>query len=106
MTKGCAAFLILLHTTKEVHDQIAEPKGGFYHEPYEQTAEGNGGEGDGYMAPEQLAGGFVASEIAFDELQITTVRTAGNVQNVAHEEGDEADENVPQGVVDDGQCEG
>ena len=60
MTKGCAAFLTLLHTTKEVHDQIAEPKGGFYHKPDEQTAEGNGGEGDGYMAPEQLAGGFVA----------------------------------------------
>ena len=50
-------------------------------------------------------GGFVTSEIAFDELQITTVGPADDIEDIAHEEGDETDENVPQGVVDDGKGE-
>lgn len=51
-------------------------------------------------------GGFVASEIAFDELQITTVGAADHIEDIAHEEGDEAYEDVPQRVVDDGKGEG
>lgn len=51
-------------------------------------------------------GGFVASEIAFDELQITTVGAAEDIEDIAHEEGDEAYEDVPQRVVDDGKSEG
>ena len=51
-------------------------------------------------------GGFVASEIAFDELQITTVGAAEDIEDIAHEEGDEPYENVPQRMVDDGKSEG
>lgn len=51
-------------------------------------------------------GGFVTSEIAFDELQITTVGAAEDIEDIAHEEGDEAYEDVPQRVVDDGKGEG
>ena len=51
-------------------------------------------------------GGFVTGEIAFDELQITTVGPADDIEDIAHEEGDEADEDVPQRVVDDGKSEG
>ena len=50
-------------------------------------------------------GGFVTGEIAFDELQITTVGPAENIEYIAHEEGDEAYEDVPQRVVDDGKGE-
>ena len=50
-------------------------------------------------------GGFVASEITFDELQITTVGAAEDIEDIAHEEGNEADEYVPQRVVDDGKGE-
>ena len=51
-------------------------------------------------------GGFVTGEIAFDELQITTVGAADHIKYIAHEEGNEADEDVPQRVVDDGKGEG
>ena len=51
-------------------------------------------------------GGFVTGEIAFDELQITTVGAAEDIEDIAHEEGNEADEDVPQRVVDDGKGEG
>ena len=51
-------------------------------------------------------GGFVANEIAFDELQITTVGAAEDIEDIAHEEGDEPYENVPQRMVDDGKSEG
>lgn len=51
-------------------------------------------------------GGFVASEIAFDELQVATVGAADHIEYIAHEEGNEADEDVPQRVVDDGKGEG
>lgn len=51
-------------------------------------------------------GGFVASEIPFDELQITTVGAAEDIEDIAHEEGDEPYENVPQRMVDDGKGEG
>ena len=51
-------------------------------------------------------GGFVTGEIAFDELQITTVGAAEDIEDIAHEEGDEAYEDVPQRVVDDGKSEG
>ena len=51
-------------------------------------------------------GGFVTGEIAFDELQITTVGPAEDIEDIAHEEGDEADEDIPQCVVDDGKGEG
>ena len=50
-------------------------------------------------------GGFVTGEIAFDELQITTVGPAEDIEDIAHEEGDEPYENVPQRVVDDGKGE-
>lgn len=50
-------------------------------------------------------GGFVASEIAFDELQVATVGAADHIEYIAHEEGNEAYENVPQRVVDDGKGE-
>ena len=40
-------------------------------------------------------GGFVASEIAFDELQITTVGPAEDIDDITDEEGDEPYENVP-----------
>ncbi len=51
-------------------------------------------------------GGFVTGEIAFDELQITTVGAAEDIEDIAHEEGDEPYEDVPQRVVDDGKSEG
>ena len=51
-------------------------------------------------------GGFVASEIAFDELQITTVGAAEDIEDITDEEGDEPYEDVPQRVVDDGKSEG
>ena len=51
-------------------------------------------------------GGLVASEIAFDELQIATVGPADYIEDIAHKEGDEADEDIPQRVVDDGKGEG
>lgn len=51
-------------------------------------------------------GGFVTSEIAFDELQVATVGAADHIEYIAHEEGDEAYEDVPQRVVDDGKGEG
>lgn len=50
-------------------------------------------------------GGFVTGEIAFDELQITTVGPAEDIEDIAHEEGDEPYENVPQRMVDDGKGE-
>ena len=51
-------------------------------------------------------GGFVTGEIAFDELQITTVGAADDIEDITHEEGDEPYENVPQRMVDDGKSEG
>ena len=51
-------------------------------------------------------GGFVASEIPFDELQITTVGAAEDIEDITDEEGNETDEDVPQRVVDDGKSEG
>ena len=51
-------------------------------------------------------GGFVTSEIAFDELQVATVGAADHIEYIAHEEGNEADEDVPQRMVDDGKSEG
>lgn len=51
-------------------------------------------------------GGFVTGEIAFYESQITTVGAADHIEYIAHEEGNEADEDVPQRVVDDGKGEG
>ncbi len=51
-------------------------------------------------------GGFITGEIAFDELQVATVGAADNIEYIAHEEGNEADEDVPQRVVDDGKGEG
>lgn len=51
-------------------------------------------------------GGFVTGEIAFYESQITTVGAAENIEDITDEEGDEAYENVPQRVVDDGKSEG
>ena len=51
-------------------------------------------------------GGFVTGEIAFYESQITTVGPAEDIEDIAHEEGNEAYEDVPQRVVDDGKAEG
>ena len=51
-------------------------------------------------------GGFVTGEIAFYESQITTVGPAEDIEDITDEEGDEAYEDVPQRVVDDGKGEG
>lgn len=74
---------------------MAEPQGSLYHEIDEADAEDYGTEGDGHMSLQLAAGGLVASEIAFDEPHIAPIGAAGYVQHIAHEEGDEADEDVP-----------
>ena len=85
---------------------MAEPQYCLKHEIDKGTAEEDGDEGDGHVFLQVTDGGLVASEIAFDELQIATVGTADYIEDIAHEEGDEADEDIPQRVVDDGKGEG
>ena len=85
---------------------MAEPQYCLKHEIDKGTAEEDGDEGDSHVFLQVTDGGFVASEIAFDELQIATVGPADYIEDIAHEEGDEADEDIPQCVVDDGKGEG
>ena len=84
---------------------MAEPQYSLKHEIDKGTAEEDGEEGDGHVFLNVADGGFVTGEIAFDELQITTVGAAEDIEDITDEEGNEAYENVPQRVVDDGKGE-
>ena len=91
---------------KHYSNQVSEPQHSLEHEIDKDAAEEDGEEGDGHMFMQVADGGFVTGEIAFDELQITTVGPAGDIEDITDEEGDEAYEDVPQRVVDDGKSEG
>lgn len=91
---------------KHYSNQVSKPQHSLEHEIDKGTAEEDGEEGDGHVFLQVADGGFVTGEIAFYELQITTVGPAENIEDIAHEEGNEADEDVPQRVVDDGKGEG
>ena len=91
--------------TYQPNNPFSEPQYSLEHEIDKGAAEEDGEEGDGHVFLQVADGGFVASEIAFDELQITTVGPAEDIEDIAHEEGDEAYEDVPQRVVDDGKGE-
>ena len=90
---------------KHYSNQVSEPQYCLEHEIDKDAAEEDGEEGDGHVFLQVADGGFVTGEIAFDELQITTVGPAEDIEDIAHEEGDEAYEDVPQRVVDDGKGE-
>ena len=92
--------------THQPNDPFSEPQYCLEHEVDKGTAEEDGEEGDGHVFLQVADGGFVASEIAFDELQVATVGPADDIEDIAHEEGDEPYENVPQRMVDDGKSEG
>ena len=91
--------------THQPNDPFSEPQHSLEHEIDKGTAEEDGEEGDGHVFLQVADGGFVTSEIAFDELQITTVGAAENIEDITDEEGNEAYEYVPQRVVDDGKGE-
>ena len=91
--------------THQPNDPFSKPQHSLEHEIDKGTAEEDSEEGDGHVFLQVADGGFVANEIAFDELQITTVGAAENIEDIAHEEGDEPYENVPQRMVDDGKGE-
>lgn len=91
--------------TRQPNNPFSKPQYSLEHEVDKGAAEEDCEEGDGYVFLQVADGGFVASEIAFDELQVATVGAADHIEDIAHEEGDEADENVPQRVVDDGKGE-
>ena len=91
---------------KHYSNQVSKPQHSLEHEIDKGTAEEDGEEGDGHVFLQVADGGFVTGEIAFDELQITTVGAAENIEDISDEEGDEAYEDVPQRVVDDGKSEG
>ena len=91
--------------TRQPNDPFSEPQHSLEHEIDKGTAEEDGEEGDGHMFLQVADGGFVTGEIAFDELQITTVGPADDIEDITDEEGDEAYEDVPQRVVDDGKGE-
>ena len=91
---------------KHYSNQVSKPLHSLEHEIDKGTAEEDGEEGDGHVFLQVADGGFVTGEIAFDELQITTVGAAENIEDISDEEGDEAYEDVPQRVVDDGKGEG
>ena len=91
---------------KHYSNQLSEPQYCLEHEIDKDAAEEDGEEGDGHVFLQVADGGFVTGEIAFDELQITTVGPAGDIEDITDEEGDEAYEDVPQRVVDDGKGEG
>ena len=91
--------------TRQPNNPFSEPQYCLEHEIDKGTAEEDGEEGDGHVFLNVTDGGFVTSEIAFDELQVATVGAAEDIEDIAHEEGDEADEDVPQRVVDDGKGE-
>jgi hypothetical protein len=90
---------------KHYSNQLSEPQYCLEHEIDKGTAEEDGEEGDGHVFLQVADGGFVTGEIAFYESQITTVGAAENIEDIAHEEGDEAYEDVPQREVDDGKGE-
>ena len=92
--------------THQPNDPFSEPQYDLEHKVDKDAAEEDGEEGDGHVFLQVADGGFVTGEIAFDELQITTVGAAEDIEDIAHEEGDEAYEDVPQRVVDDGKSEG
>ena len=92
--------------THQPNNPFSEPQHSLEHEIDKSTAEEDGEEGDGHMFLQVADGGFVTGEIAFDELQVATVGAADDIEDIAHEEGDEAYEDVPQRVVDDGKGEG
>lgn len=91
--------------THQPNNPFSKPQHSLEHEVDKGTAEQDGEEGDGHVFLNVTDGGFVTGEIAFDELQITTVGPAEDIEDIAHEEGNEADEDVPQRVVDDGKGE-
>lgn len=91
---------------KHYSNQVPEPQYCLEHEIDKDAAEEDGEEGDSHVFLQVADGGFVASEIAFDELQITTVGAAEDIEDISDEEGDEPYEDVPQRVVDDGKGEG
>ena len=91
---------------KHYSNQVSKPQHSLEHEIDKGTAEEDGEEGDGHVFLQVADGGFVTGEIAFDELQITTVGPAEDIEDITDEEGDEAYEDVPQRVVDDGKGEG
>ena len=91
--------------THQPNDPFSKPQYDLEHEIDKGTAEEDGEEGDGHVFLQVADGGFVTGEIAFDELQITTVGAAEDIEDIAHEEGDEPYENVPQRMVDDGKGE-
>ena len=91
---------------KHYSNQVSGPQYCLEHEIDKDAAEEDGEEGDGHVFLQVADGGFVTGEIAFDELQITTVGPAEDIEDIAHEDGDEAYEDVPQRVVDDGKSEG
>lgn len=92
--------------THQPNNPFSEPQYCLEHEIDKNAAEEDCEEGDGHVFLQVADGGFVTGEIAFDELQITTVGPAEDIEDIAHEEGDEAYEDVPQRVVDDGKGEG
>ena len=91
--------------THQPNDPFSKPQHSLEHEIDKGTAEEDGEEGDGHVFLQVADGGFVTGEIAFDELQITTVGPADDIEDITDEEGDEAYEDVPQRVVDDGKGE-
>ena len=92
--------------THQPNNPFSEPQHSLEHEVDKGTAEEDGEEGEDHMFLQVADGGFVASEIAFDELQITMVGAAEDIEDITDEEGDEPYEDVPQRVVDDGKSEG
>lgn len=99
-------FWIRIYLTHQPNDPFSEPQHSLEHEIDKGTAEEDSDEGDGHVFLQVADGGFVTGEIAFDELQITTVGPAEDIEDITDEEGDEAYEDVPQRVVDDGKGEG
>lgn len=91
--------------THQPNNPFSKPQHSLEHEVDKGTAEEDGEEGDGHVFLQVADGGFVTGEIAFYESQITTVGAAENIEDIAHEEGDEAYEDVPQREVDDGKGE-
>lgn len=92
--------------THQPNDPFSKPQHSLEHEIDKGTAEEDGEEGDGHVFLQVADGGFVTGEIAFYESQITTVGPAEDIEDITDEEGDEAYEDVPQRVVDDGKGEG
>ena len=92
--------------THQPNDPFSEPQYCLEHEIDKDAAEEDGEEGDGHVFLQVADGGFVTGEIAFDELQVATVGAADDIEDITDEEGDEAYEDVPQRVVDDGKGEG